>query len=587
MLATLSRSAAAELHDRLAQALLLTGARPDRLVTHLLHARPRGNPAARLVLEHQGRRALRDGDTRLGVALLRRALDEGPGTSDDAALASALARGLVTLGDVTGAVACWGQAGDLCTDPALALEYAAAAADALADAGRLPEAVAAYAALAADAPPETRRWVHDRMLLASYVSGLEPLDRPDGGEAPGETASISTAFALANKSLAADRVAVLARTAAQDALEGRLPVRSLLLSTALLAAASAFDDADRLLSAAVDAPRDPQTALIAAACRGLVRVRVGRVTEGLADLERAGAHPAAAGPAQEVAQVSAVVDGLLARGDLAGATRLSAGLNRIPQSTGIAAALARHTLAEVAGAAGDHVLATELYLDAGRCTGADVDNPGLLPWRVGAALAEIRSGSAGRALELARENLRLARQFGAPYAEAQALRTVAAVDVTADRVGLLRQALDVVGAVPALRLRAQIETDLAALLTLTPAHGTEALVLLRAVDEYAAHEGLEPLRGRARRLLDRLGEPRPSGPAEALGHPDRGRAAHRPAGRGGALQPVDRRAARGEREGGRVAPVRLLPQARHPVAAPAGRRAHGRLTAPGRHPRDP
>ena len=338
VLATLSRSAAAELHDRLAQALLLTGARPDRLVTHLLHARPRGNAAARLVLEHQGRRALRDGDTRLGVALLRRALDEGPGTADDAALASALARGLVTLGDVTGAVACWRQAGDLCADPALALEYAAAAADALADAGRLPEAVAAYAALAADAPPETRRWVHDRMLLASYVSGLEPLDRPDEGDAPGGTESISTAFALANKSLAADRVAVLARTAAQDALEGRLPVRSLLLSTALLAAASAFDDADRLLSDAVDAPRDPQTALIAVACRGLVRIRVGRVTEGLADLERAGAHPAAAGPAQEVARVSAVVDGLLARGDLAGATRLSAGLNRIPQSTGIAAA---------------------------------------------------------------------------------------------------------------------------------------------------------------------------------------------------------------------------------------------------------
>ncbi len=517
VLAAMSRTDAADLHDRLAQALLIAGARADRLVTHLLHARPRGNPAARVVLEHQGRRALRDGDTRLGVALLRRALDEGPRTTDDAALASALARGLVTLGDVTGAVACWRQAGDLCDDPDLAREYAAAAADALADAGRHSEAVAVYAALVADAPPETRRWVHDRMLLASYVSGLEPLDRPDDDGGPqSDTASISTAFALANKSLAADRVAALALVAARDALEGRLPIRSLLLATALLTAASAFEGADRLLSDAVAAPRDPQTGVIAGACRGLVLMRTGRITEALADLDRAGAHQAAAEPMQEVARLTAVVDGLLARGDLSAATRLSVGLGRMPLSTGIAAAMARHTLAEVAAATGDHARASELYVDAGHRTGAEVDNPGLLPWRVGAALSEIRSGSAGRALELARENLRLARQFGAAYAEAQALRTVAVIDVTADRVGLLRQSLDVVGTVPAVRLRAQIQTDLAALLALTPAHATEAVVLLRGVEAYAGSEGLEPLRARARRLLDRLGVPGPRGPADAL-----------------------------------------------------------------------
>jgi FlaA1/EpsC-like NDP-sugar epimerase len=46
--------------------------------------------------------------------------------------------------------------------------------------------------------------------------------------------------------------------------------------------------------------------------------------------------------------------------------------------------------------------------------------------------------------------------------------------------------------------------------------------------------------------------------------------------RGGrrALQPRDRRASRGRREGRRVAPVRVLPQARHPLAAPARRPAH-------------
>ena len=493
----------------------------------------------------------------------------------------------MTLGDVTGAVACWRQAGDLCADPALALEYAAAAADALADAGRLPEAVAAYAALAADAPPETRRWVHDRMLLASYVSGLEPLDRPDGGDAPGGTASISTAFALANKSLAADRVAVLARTAAQDALEGRLPVRSLLLSTALLAAASAFDDADRLLSDAVDAPRDPQTALIAAACRGLVRVRVGRVTEGLADLERAGAHPAAAGPAQEVAQVSAVVDGLLARGDLAGATRLSAGLNRIPQSTGIAAALARHTLAEVAGAAGDHVLATRAVprrravhrcgrrqpraaplAGRGRARRDPVGQrrpgprarPGEPP--AGPAVRRAVRRGAGAAHGRRRRRDRGPGRAAAPGASTSSARSRRCGCGPRSRPTWPRCS-------PSPRRTGPRRWCCSARWTSTPP------------TRGSSRSGAAPGASWTASVSPALR------PGRGAGHPDRGRAAHRPAGRGGALQPVDRRAARGEREGGRVAPVRLLPQARHPVAAPARRPCSRLPDRPGTAPRDP
>ena len=53
-----------------------------------------------------------------------------------------------------------------------------------------------------------------------------------------------------------------------------------------------------------------------------------------------------------------------------------------------------------------------------------MDNPAILPWRSGQALALIRLGRAHEAVGLARENAVLAHAFGAPYAVALALRTL-------------------------------------------------------------------------------------------------------------------------------------------------------------------
>ncbi len=159
----------------------------------------------------------------------------------------------------------------------------------------------------------------------------------------------------------------------------------------------------------------------------------------------------------------------------------------------------------MASAQGHDQRALELYRDAGQTIGRHLDNPGLLSWRVGAAFAEMRCGGTGRAPALARENLRLAQQFGAPYAEAQALRTVAAVDGTADRVGLLRAAVERAGPAGAPRLKHLVATDLASMLALFPTGQEEAVSLLRDADSYATGEHLAPLQQRARRLLDRLG----------------------------------------------------------------------------------
>ena len=58
------------------------------------------------------------------------------------------------------------------------------------------------------------------------------------------------------------------------------------------------------------------------------------------------------------------------------------------------------------------------------------------------------------------------------------------------------------------RLAAQVDTDLAVLITLQDGAGAreEAVALLRAAEAYAGREDLFPLQNRVRHLLQRIGE---------------------------------------------------------------------------------
>ena len=137
------------------------------------------------------------------------------------------------------------------------------------------------------------------------------------------------------------------------------------------------------------------------------------------------------------------------------------------------------------------------------------DDPDLLPWRAAAALAAVRLGHRAEGTGLAREHLTLARAAGSAYAIAIGLRTLATVDAHTDRTALLRESLATLDGVPAARLAAQIQTDLAGLLLLSgdTSAADDALALLRRAEQYAAQEDLWPLQGRIRRLLSRLGQP--------------------------------------------------------------------------------
>ena len=99
------------------------------------------------------------------------------------------------------------------------------------------------------------------------------------------------------------------------------------------------------------------------------------------------------------------------------------------------------------------------------------------------------------------------------------MRTQAAVDPTVDRLGLLREALDVLKDTRALRLEAQISTDLAGMMVLLM-HGQRrhrgggpAVAPGRGTRQ---SQELRPLADRVQRLLERIGQPMHRSTSEAV-----------------------------------------------------------------------
>ena len=259
--------------------------------------------------------------------------------------------------------------------------------------------------------------------------------------------------------------------------------------------------------------------LPAALFRGCELARAGLASEALTELEALrvsdGLDP---GGIERALLLAAATDCRLARGDLGEALALGDELAPYRELSGLAGAVAHHAHGELTAALSETGLAARHFAVAGRLlAGCEVD-PGLVPWRVGAALAAVRLGDRAEAARLAREHHALVLPTGSPYAVALALRTLAATDAGVDPLSLLRRARATLEGLPMGRLAAQVDTDLAGLLMLTPGAQDSAgsVTLLRAAEEYAGRQELWPLQARVRRLLDRLGESPRKVQAEAL-----------------------------------------------------------------------
>src|SRR3954452_22209201 len=145
------------------------------------------------------------------------------------------------------------------------------------------------------------------------------------------------------------------------------------------------------------------------------RVRAGSLGEGLEQLLALHAThgPGSSEPLPDTelaTLVGALVDCRLARGDLASAITHGEELTPLLSGTGLAAALAHQAKGEVSAALGDAEAAVAHFMSAGQL--APDARPDVLPWRAGAALAQLRNRNARAAGELAREHVELSRRNG-------------------------------------------------------------------------------------------------------------------------------------------------------------------------------
>lgn len=539
VLTGLGSAETAALHRHCATVLQERGAPRTVIAGHLLLTNPSDDPDVRTRLHQQGRHALEAGATARALPYLERAVAEGPVGPDDVMLLADLARAQAGEGALDDALATWDRATELSDDPDQVAELRGQAGDALVMAGRHHQAQSAFGdALDTDAGPgPARQRLVARMLMAGMLTGmpiedlqaqrdrlLSTVTRPDSYE--DRLARAASAAVTVFGGGTADEARELAVQAIGDGLllerEGAEGPGAHLACSALNWS-SAFRESDDLLTTTIEEARARGSVLgfaTAAASRGYARMRMGLVSEAVLDFESALEQRNHGWHAYLSMVLAGLVECRIARGELDLAQDHRSDLERLAREHGMTGAWATCALGDLAEALGDHERAASRYSDAGRLVADRMDSPAVLPWRSGRALALIRLGGAAEAAALARENTTRARDFGAPYALAQALRTQAAVDGAADRVGLLREALAVLAETPAARLEAQVATDLAGMLVLTQGQTASAEVvgLLRQAEEWAQFQELRPLEDRVGRLLERLGESPRRPASDALRH---------------------------------------------------------------------
>ena len=101
--------------------------------------------------------------------------------------------------------------------------------------------------------------------------------------------------------------------------------------------------------------------------------------------------------------------------------------------------IANQTLGDVLAALGDADIAIPRYEAAGVAMG-DKDDPEDVPWRGSLALALVRTGEIAKARTMAVHQVAVARAAGSPYGEALALRGLAVVADSTERIAVLRSA---------------------------------------------------------------------------------------------------------------------------------------------------
>ena len=502
-------------HRRAGELLVTSGAPAEQAAGHLVLTLPGGDPFVARVLRLAAQRSLAQGAPQAARAYLRRALDEPPAPAERAELLRAL--GVAELHvDAYAAAEHLEQAIELTEDPVrraeIALEYFLAVeyVDRF-DLG----AVAIEAALAGlgAQKPELRQLLEAALLECTFwdprlthagrerVAALRDENLGDGLGAN----AIRGLLALHEACLGESRersVALAERALAEGLrLEAFIPNLSACMT---LTFAGELATARRLYAAAETEVRrrgnvvDLLPILLLRAYNSLQAGDLRAAEEDLRSPELEFDQP---GTTTASYRVGFLVDLLLERGDLADAERV---LGSVRSDEQVHAGyrpfylLARGRFAAVTGDARNAL--AELTALAEYAESLDLRNPAYVPWRSCAALSLRLVGRDAEARRLAREELELARRWGAPRPVGIALRTTGLVDGGPAGEELLREAVAVLEQSPARLEHARALVDLGATLRRRNER-SEAREHLRQGLELAYRCGATALVGRAQEEL--------------------------------------------------------------------------------------
>ena len=471
------------LHRVAATILRERGAPAGQVAAHVMYTEPAADPDAVALLREAARSAMALGDATSAAALLARALDEPPAEGDREAVLFELGQALARAGAP--------EAIEPLTEIVERGEDAAAIAGAAIElsgmmffGGRAAEAAAIlHRALARIPARDPAREPLEVTLLGIYYTSSSAhseakaaiIDRQKPGPTARGALPAATLVTLAMDEMVNVGSAATAGDLAERALGAGLPVNPHHawsgLALVVLAVADRLDAARRGADEILAEARERGAALTVAtvlAHRALIDVRRGDLISAEADTQAAIAL-ASDLVGSEFVFVLAGPEAVLAGLDR-DATPDS--LRRILDSTGaregtefMARGLMRHASGVLRAAAGNHEAAIE------ELRGCELDhpmfggeNPAWVPWRSAAALSLAELGRNDEARELAADELRRARSFGAPRATGIALRAQALVGPPAERSETLSAALAVLESSPARLERARVLVDLGATL---------------------------------------------------------------------------------------------------------------------------
>jgi DNA-binding CsgD family transcriptional regulator/tetratricopeptide (TPR) repeat protein len=503
-------------HARAARLLADAGAEPERVAAHLLLTPAAADTGLVATLREAARRAASRGASETAVAYLLRALAEPPPAAQRAELLLELgsAEALVS-GDA--AVEHLREARALTVDAVRRAETALLLGTELFLLLRPEESDAVYTKALeelAGADPELERLleaglitnaIHVRRLYRGALQRLDRIRSQPRDVTVGEKMLLSLlAYHDARAGAPATVAVPLARRALADGTLIRAGVSDQDFVTACMVLAMAdLDDALAMYDDAL-AEAHRRGSIATFVLTRLLRAQTFVMRGDLAEAEAEGREALAASKAWGTTARSSVylaailADALMEQGKL---DQAAAALD----SVGFGASLpddARllffpNIRARLRMLNGDLAGGLEETLEAGRhAEPLGGRNPAFLAWRSQAALALLQLGERDEARRLAREEVELARIWGAPRALGAALRAAGLIEGGVRGLALLEEAVDVLTRSPAKLEHARARTELGAMLRRANRR-SEAREQLRRAIELATICGATPLAARA------------------------------------------------------------------------------------------